>query len=91
MQNLQIRQKWNKSTKNMNVGDIVLMKDDDLPRCHWRLGKVVDLYTSTDKKVRSVRLLMGDRSLSKSGRRIATPSYLDRPIQKLVLLMESED
>ena len=37
---LQMRQKWTKSKRNITVGDIVLIKDDSLPRNEWLMGRV---------------------------------------------------
>lgn len=58
-------------------GDVVLIKDDTpLPRNKWRMGKVMQLVTGKDGKVRGARL----RVISKEGRH--TTAY--RPVQKLV-------
>ena len=87
--NLQPRQRWNIQRRNMRVDDIVLIKDDELARCQWRLGQVVEVYPDQDQLVRKVRLRVGDPTLDKFGRRGAKVSYLERPVQKLVLLLES--
>ena len=85
--NLQMRQKWNRKQRNLRIGDIVLLKEEDLVRCHWRLAKVVGTMASEDNLVRKVRLLMSDPTLSKTGKRVKEPTYLERPIHKLVLLL----
>ncbi|KAK6186381.1 hypothetical protein SNE40_008426 [Patella caerulea] len=41
LQNLQTRQKWTQLIRNVQVGDIVLIKDTDSPRNSWNLGRVV--------------------------------------------------
>ena len=87
--NLQPRQRWNIQRKNMRVNDIVIIKDDELARCQWRLGQVVEVYPDQDQLVRKVRLRVGDPTLDKFGRRGAKVSYLERPVHKLVLLLES--
>ena len=58
-------------------------------RCHWRLAKVVGTMASEDNLVlvRKVRLLMSDPTLAKTGKRVKEPTYLERPIHKLVLLL----
>ena len=48
-------------------------------------------YKSMDGHVRKVRLLMGDRHLSKKGECLGTQSYVDRPIHKLVLILSTGD
>ena len=64
---LQNRQKWNNKTRNCEIGDIVLVKDD-MERNRWPMAKVVATYKDYKGVVRSVRLLMGsvDRVSQKS-------------------------
>ena len=88
--NLQVRQKWNNSRRNLKVEDVVLIKDAELARGQWRLGQVVEVYPDKDQLVRKVRLRVGDPTLDKLGRRVAKVTYVERPIQKLVLLLESD-
>ena len=82
---LQNRQKWNNKTRNCEIGDIVLVKDD-MERNRWSMAKVVATYKDYKGVVRSVRLLMGsvDRVSQKS-------RYLERPVNKLVVLVENKD
>lgn len=54
------------------IGDIVLIWDES-PRSNWCLGKIEELYTSSDKVVRSVKLK------TKGG-------YITRPVVKLINL-----
>nr|XP_037875903.1 uncharacterized protein LOC119630464 [Bombyx mori] len=49
---LQTRSKWNKPTKNINVGDIVLVKDNNLPPGKWALGRVLETHPGSDGYVR---------------------------------------
>ena len=75
------------------MGDVVLVKDDCLPRNEWLLASVIETYTSEDSKdckVRSVKLSLGNKILDASGKRKYCKRYLERPIHKLVLLVESE-
>lgn len=71
---LQQRQKWSSQKPNIKIGDVVLVKDENEPRCVWSMGKVV--VTNADEKgiVRSVKLKVRGSEIS-------------RPIQKLVLLL----
>ena len=82
---LQNRQKWNNKTRNCEIGDIVLVKDD-MERNRWPMAKVVATYKEYKGVVRSVRLLMGsvDRVSQKS-------RYLERPVNKFVALVENKD
>ena len=47
-----------------SINDIVLVKDDKMPRYKWRLGRVTELIVSRDKQIRSVKLLMGNTRTS---------------------------
>ena len=67
--NLQMRQKWNKKQRNIQVGDVVLLKEEYLVRSHWNLARVVETMPSKDNLVRKVRLLVADSSLTKQGKR----------------------
>ena len=90
--NLQQRQKWSKPRRNICVGDVVLIKDDvDLPRNQWQLSRVIEAHQSTDGHVRTVKLAVADRTLDSKGRRTKSCKFLERPIQKLVLLLEASE
>ena len=71
---LQERRKWATEHENIELGSIVLVVDDDAPRCKWTLGRVTEVRPSSDGLVRRVSVR------TKGG------TY-DRPIQKLVRLL----
>ena len=75
---LQQRQKWNEPKRNLHTGDLVLIKDDNLPRNSWSMARVSK--TEPDRKgfVRSVMVK-------------TTSTELRRPIHKLVLLLPTEE
>jgi hypothetical protein len=92
MLTLQERQKWNKPRRNSKVGDIVLIKTDgEASRNQWQIAKVVEVYESADGYVRSVKLLVADGTLDDKGRRTKPSRFLERPVQKLVVLQEAEE
>lgn len=88
--NIAIRQRWHTPKRNLQMGDIVMMRDDDLPRNEWRLARVAETTVDRDGLVRRVKLCLGDRKLGKKGERLTKPPVLERPVQKLVLLLESD-
>ena len=49
------------------------------------------MYPSEDGLVRKVKLLMADGNLDEHGKRQGPPSYLNRPIHKLVLLLTADE
>ncbi|XP_062573263.1 uncharacterized protein LOC134235177 [Saccostrea cucullata] len=50
-----LRQKWHGVRRNIKEGDIVLVKDVDLPRNQWPLGRVVEANPDDDGLVRRVK------------------------------------
>ena len=84
------RQKWNVPRRNLQPGDVVLLKDDSTARNQWRSARVEETYMDEDGLVRRVRVLVGDAHLNEKGERIRAKSVLERPIQKLVLLWKAE-
>ena len=74
---LQQRQKWNTVRNNLQVGDIVLIKDPDVKRNQWPMGRIVGVFPGKDGLVRKV-------SVKASG----STNILSRSVAKLVLLMK---
>ncbi|XP_075256011.1 uncharacterized protein LOC142348522 [Convolutriloba macropyga] len=54
--NQQTRSKWNKTSENLNVNDLVWLLEDFTPRGLWPLAKVIEIYPGSDGVVRSVKL-----------------------------------
>lgn len=48
---MQQRQKWSKSSNNIKLGDIVIIRDESLI-AKWRLGRVVEVHPGNDGHVR---------------------------------------
>ena len=80
LSNLQSRQKWSKTHRNFQVGDLVLLRDDDKVRNHWPRGIVSQTFPDSSGLVRSVAVRVGN-----------SKDLLTRPIAKLVLLVEADD
>uniref|UniRef100_A0A146S0A0 Gag-pol fusion polyprotein n=1 Tax=Fundulus heteroclitus TaxID=8078 RepID=A0A146S0A0_FUNHE len=88
LQNTSIRQKWHVIRRNLKVNDIVIVKEGFLPRNRWQLGRVVETMVDSDGLVRKVKLRTGEQ---RSGRDIISKSsVIERPVQKLVVLLESD-
>lgn len=68
------RSKWTTTTRNMEVGDLVIVKDDNLPPLKWKMGRVQEVLPGRDELIRSVII------------KTATGIY-KRPITKLGLLL----
>ena len=78
VQNLQQRVKWNRPRRNFEKGDLVLIVDDRAPRNDWNMARVVDVHPDSNAQVRSVKVT-------------TATTTLDRPIDKLVLILENEE
>ena len=88
---LQERQKWTRPRRNLRVGNVVMIKDTNLPRNAWQPARVATVHPSTDGQVRKVQVALADACLDKKGRRSGPMRYLERPVQKLVLLVPSPE
>ncbi|XP_068724041.1 uncharacterized protein [Montipora capricornis] len=49
---LQTRQKWTRPRKNLQVNDVVIVKDDDIPRNQWKMCCVIEAQPDQDELVR---------------------------------------
>ena len=61
----------------MQIGDVVLVKDDNVNRNQWKLGIVTNVISSNDNKIRTVEIRQGQNCYT-------------RPINKLVVIIEKE-
>lgn len=82
------RQKWHSPKRNLKVGDVVLDVDELSPRGEWRLAKVLETFTGKDGLVRGAKISLGDKTLNNKGQRSSKLSVVERPVQKLILLLE---
>ena len=48
--------KWTKSEIKLSKNDLVIIKSKDVPRSHWPLGRILDIYPGSDGVVRSVKI-----------------------------------
>lgn len=48
---------------------------------------MVQVHPSEDGRIRKVKIMMADGTLDDKGKRRKSPSLLDRPVHKLVLLL----
>lgn len=74
---LQTKSKWLHPKENISVGDLVLVKEDNLPPGKWAMARVLDLHPGNDGYVRVVSLK-------------TQTNILKRPITKLAPLPKSE-
>lgn len=70
---LQKRGKWQRANQNYKLGQIVIIKDENLAPAHWLLGRIVELIPGSDQNVRTVKIQ-------------TKTSILSRPVQKICIL-----
>ena len=73
---IQSRSKWQSKQRNINVRDVVIVKNDHESRNMWKMGIVVETYPSEDGNVRKVNIRQNG-------------SIYLRPVNKLVVLVEN--
>ena len=74
------RGKWNKQ-----VGNVALLKED-VEHNRRPMGKIVAVNSDAKGDVCSIKILVGAADKSDNSIR-----YLERPVNKLVMLLENED
>ncbi|XP_033116710.1 uncharacterized protein LOC117116716 [Anneissia japonica] len=82
LQNLQYRQKWLQPKPNISAGDVVILKQKDVPRYSWPLARVKKTLPSEDGRVRKVEVLV----CSEGTRR----TFL-RPVSELILIEKTSE
>ena len=68
------RLKLDSACQTAQIGDVVSVHDESLPRTKWRMGVVHELIKGVDKKTRGAVVRITDKGKS---------SYLRRPLQRL--------
>ncbi|XP_067142348.1 uncharacterized protein [Centruroides vittatus] len=68
---LQQRPKWAAKRENIKIGELVLLKEDDLPPTKWKMARVCELHPGEDNCVRVVTV------------KLASGQQLKRPIVKI--------
>lgn len=74
---LQQRYKWQQTQPSPGLGDIVIIKDNELPPTKWLLGKIVEVHPGSDNLVRVVTVQCKGNH------------YLKRPLSKVIPLSKN--
>lgn len=53
---LQQRRKWQLKEKNINVGDLVLVLEDNQPPTKWAIGRIIETHPGSDGQIRVVTI-----------------------------------
>ena len=65
------RKKWFLPTKNVRIGDVVVVIDPDAARREWKVGRIEQVYPGNDELVRVVDVKVGGRVLGRPITRIS--------------------
>ena len=68
---------WHHPTRNVQVGDVVILQEDNMVPTKWPLAKVIQTHTGKDRLVRVVTI------------KTATGTY-KRSVTKITLLLPSD-
>lgn len=63
--------------------------DEQWPRGEWRLARVLETVSGKDGLVRWMKISVEVKRLNKKGECHGKLSILERPVQKLILLLEA--
>ena len=91
---LNVTSKWQKQQKNVNVGDIMLVMEDNTPRGRWPLGRVVTVFPGRDGVIRVVEVSVRGKVYKRAVRRLipldVEPVALDSAEQQSTIAMALE-
>ena len=87
---LLIRQKWHTETRNVQVGDIVIVQEQGIPRGKWKMAVVKIADTGNDNRVRDVTLRYKNLQdgLNYTGER---DICVKRSVHRLVVILPIEE
>ena len=88
-----IRQKWHTTTRNLRVGDVVLIQDSNQIRGQWKLGKVSEVFPGDDGRVPKVHVIYKNPRLGEPSNKYSRKDYTtyERSTNRLVLLVPVDD
>lgn len=51
LNNLQGRSKWQTARENLQINDLVIVREETIPPLRWKLGRVIELHPGDDGRV----------------------------------------
>ena len=70
--------KWQQPRRNVGVGDVVILQEDNVVPAKWPLARIVEVHPGRDKLVRVVTVKTSN-------------GIYKRPVSKIALLLPSQD
>lgn len=62
---LQQRTKWKSPVDNLKIGQIVTIKDEDMPTTKWLMGRILNVFPGKDSHVRVAKIKKANGELTK--------------------------
>ncbi|XP_043234175.1 uncharacterized protein LOC122387784 isoform X1 [Amphibalanus amphitrite] len=85
-----VRQKWHIQQRNFQVGDIVIVQEDNPARATWRMAEISKIEPSSDGLVRDVTLRY--KPLTSGSEYNGRPDILiKRSTHRLILIIETDE
>ncbi|XP_059837241.1 uncharacterized protein LOC132400293 [Hypanus sabinus] len=78
---LQQRRKWTEPRRNLQVGDLVLLRDKQITRNSWPMARITATFPSEDGHVRKIELKTTDQGDVK---------IYQRPVTEVILLLPND-
>ena len=88
---LVIRQKWHQKTRNLRVGDLVMIVSSSPIKAHYKLGVVDVVHPSNDGFVRSVTIRYVLLQKNPRGEDKVKNIHVKRSVQRLSLILPVEE
>ncbi|GFS14891.1 myosin, heavy polypeptide 9a, non-muscle [Elysia marginata] len=88
---LQTRRKWCQRQPNLEVGDVVVLRDDNVCRNDWRLARVTEVFSSADGLVRRCRLKISRPQQDAVTDNESQVCELERHVCRLTLLFKASE
>ncbi|XP_017463990.1 PREDICTED: uncharacterized protein LOC108357424, partial [Rhagoletis zephyria] len=85
---LQARRKWERRRENLQLGDVVLIRNENLPPSHWRIGRIVEVHPGTDGLVRIVTIEYNSEKRTPEG--LFIKHRCQRPVQEVCRLSDPQ-
>ena len=86
-----IRQKWHTSSREIQVGDLVIVQDSNAIRGKWKLGRVVEKMPSRDGKIRDVTVMYKNMGTGGQYSKSVEKMFIKRSVHRLVVILPVED
>ncbi|XP_055847948.1 uncharacterized protein LOC129913326 [Episyrphus balteatus] len=81
------RTKWRQPQPNLKTGDLVIIREENVPPTFWKTARVIETFAGADGLVRNVRLRVASSDWKLKPREKKVPFIIwERPIQKLFRL-----